>query len=63
MIKPEKRKELIADLEARTGINIHRIEIGRIDFLKDSARINIYYFQANNRVNMADDENGYISDI
>lgn len=44
LIKPEKRKELMADLEARTGLKIRRIEIERMDFLKDTARIIIFYF-------------------
>jgi hypothetical protein len=44
MIKPENQTVLIADLRLRTGLNIHRIVIGKIDFLKDSAVINIYYY-------------------
>lgn len=43
LIKPEKRDELITDLKERTGLNIHRIEIGKIDFLKDVARITVFY--------------------
>ena len=34
LIVPEKRKELIADLRHRTGLNIQKIEIGHIDFLR-----------------------------
>jgi len=48
LIVPEKRTELIADLEKRTGIKISRIEIGRIDFLRDIARIQIYFFEKDN---------------
>jgi hypothetical protein len=47
MIKPAMRAELIADLEERTGLTIHRVEIERIDYLRDSARIYIYYFETN----------------
>ncbi|MBQ1973032.1 MAG: DUF4956 domain-containing protein [Paraprevotella sp.] len=43
LITPEKREELIADLEKRTGLKIIRVEVGSIDFLKDSALIRIYY--------------------
>lgn len=44
LIKPEKHNELIADLQERTGIHkIDRIEIGKIDFLKDTCLITIYY--------------------
>jgi hypothetical protein len=44
LIKPEKYNELIADLQERTGIKkIDRIEIGKIDFLKDTCFITIYF--------------------
>lgn len=43
LVAPEKRKELIADLEKRTGLKILSIEVGTIDFLKDSVLIRIFY--------------------
>ncbi len=43
MIVPEKRDELIADLEKRIGIKINSIEIGHVDFLKDAAFIKVTY--------------------
>ena len=43
LIAPEKREELIADLKKRTGLKITRIEVGMLDYLKDSAMIRIYY--------------------
>ena len=45
LIKPERRDEMIADLVERTGLPIHRVEIDRIDYLRDSARIFIFYFE------------------
>ncbi len=45
LIKPEKRAELMADLETRTGLKINRISIGKIDFLKDTTLIKIYFFE------------------
>ena len=44
LIRPEMNEQLLEDLKKRTGLNIHRIEIGKIDFLRDSASISIYYF-------------------
>jgi hypothetical protein len=38
-----REEELLADLKLRTGINIKRFEIVRIDFLRDVAYINIYF--------------------
>lgn len=59
LIKPEKRLELKTDLENRTGLIINRIEIGKVDFLRDTARINIYYYEDENT---ADDESTAIAD-
>lgn len=43
LIQPDKRQFLLQDLEERTGLTISRVEIGRINFLRDTARIKIYY--------------------
>ena len=45
LIKPENYELLLEDLKSRTGINITRFEIGRIDFLRDTTRIKIYYYE------------------
>ena len=37
LIVPEKHEQLIEDLRARTGLNITRVAVGSVDFLKDSA--------------------------
>lgn len=42
-IKPENYESLIADLENRTGLVVKRAVIGKIDFLKDTAEVKIYY--------------------
>jgi len=60
LIKSKNYNLLIKDLEERTGLKINRIEIGRIDFLRDSARIRIYYFDPSNRVNISDEEYNYM---
>ncbi len=43
LIAPDKREELKADLEKRTGLKIDRIEGGLIDFMKDGCLIRIFY--------------------
>lgn len=35
LIVPEKRTEMIADLESRLGLKISRVEINKVDFLRD----------------------------
>jgi len=44
LIKPANREALMEDLRNRTGLKIHRIVIGKINFLKDSAAIKVYYY-------------------
>jgi len=58
LIKPEKYELLKKDLEERTGLKINRVEIGRIDFLRDTAKLVIHYYERD--VNLADDsDNAY----
>ena len=45
LIKPENKQELIKDLKERTGLPIHEVKVDKIDFLKDTATITIYYNQ------------------
>ena len=45
LIGPEKRQELLADLKNRTGIDVVRVEIRRVDFLKDIAYLRIFYYE------------------
>lgn len=45
LIRPERKEELLADLKERTGLNITRVEIRNIDFLRDTANLRIFYFE------------------
>ena len=54
LVKQGRESELIADLKERTGLDITKLEVGHIDFLKDTAYINIYYNAPNNEVNTMD---------
>ncbi len=51
LVHPSKRDELKADLENRTGLKIIAMEVGTIDFLKDSVIIRIFYDEAADRSN------------
>ncbi|PID92300.1 MAG: DUF4956 domain-containing protein [Bacteroidetes bacterium] len=48
LIRPERYADLKQDLEERTGLTINRVEVGRIDYLRDAARLVIYYFEDDN---------------
>ena len=43
LIKPERRDELIADLEERLGLKIIAVRVGAVDFLRDMAVLRVYY--------------------
>jgi len=43
LITPERREELIADLEKRLGVKVVKVDIGSIDFLRDMAMIRVTY--------------------
>lgn len=43
LIVPEKRVEMIEDLKERTGLDIVKIQIGKIDFLRDVASITVFF--------------------
>lgn len=43
LILPERKQELLADLEARLGVKVKRVSIGKVDFLRDIASIKIHY--------------------
>lgn len=43
LIRPEKKDELIADLEKRLGLKVLRVEVGAVDFLKDMTMLRVFY--------------------
>ena len=43
LIKPENKQDLIKDLKERTGLPIHEVKVDKIDFLRDTAAVTIYY--------------------
>lgn len=45
LITPDKRVELLDDLEFRIGLKVHRVQIQEIDFLKDSTQMIIFYYE------------------
>ena len=51
LITPEREGELIEDLKKRTGLDIQRVEVGAIDFSKDTVMVKIYYDPLVNEVN------------
>ena len=44
LIVPDKHEEMMADLQERTGLQINRFEVGKINFLDDTAQVRIFYY-------------------
>jgi hypothetical protein len=43
-IKPVNRTALIADLRDKTGLDIHKVDIEKIDLIKGQVNIKAYYY-------------------
>ena len=54
LITPDKRKELIADLETRLGHKVLRVDVGNVDFLRDVAFLKVYYYPQRGENPMSD---------
>ncbi|MDR1814827.1 MAG: DUF4956 domain-containing protein [Tannerella sp.] len=54
LVKPEKYDDLIADLKERTGLEITKVEVGHIDFLRDAAYLKVYYKATSDEINTID---------
>ena len=54
LIKPERYEELKADLEARLGLQITRVEVGAVDFLTDMTMLRVFYNDPDDRIKPVD---------
>jgi uncharacterized membrane protein len=43
LITPDRREEMIADLEKRLGLKVKYVEMGGVDFLRDMAVVKVFY--------------------
>jgi hypothetical protein len=46
LVSKEKEAELIADLRLKTGLPVHRVQIQKLDFVRDSAQLRVFYYEA-----------------
>lgn len=54
LVKPSCMDELIEDLRNRTGLAITKVEVGAMDFLRDTAMLKVYYEAPDAEVNTTD---------
>ncbi len=43
LITPDKRDELIADLQQRLGVEITKVKVGSVDYMRDTAVLRVFY--------------------
>lgn len=65
LIKPEKSKELKADLEERLGVKVLKVEVGAVDFLRDMAVLRVSYegknaSDINNKLKLKDTDYAHV---
>jgi hypothetical protein len=57
LIKPSNYLLLVEDLKLRTGIEtINRVEVGKIDFLRDTCQLKVYYEETKLGINQNDND-------
>jgi len=62
LIKPNRYQELVDDLKSRTGIEtITKVEVGKIDFVRDICRLRVYYEDKAHQINLSDNESSCIA--
>ena len=54
LIQPDRKEELLADLKKRIGLDITKVEVGHIDFLRDTAYLKVYYKADSDEINTID---------
>ena len=54
LIRPERYDELVADLRERLGVEIERVEVGAVDFLKDMTMLRVFYRDSDARIKPVD---------
>jgi hypothetical protein len=54
LVKPARYEDLLADLRERTGLDIIKVEVGHIDFLRDAAFLKVYYKSTSDEINTID---------
>ena len=54
LIVPQRRGELIADLEQRLGLKIRKVEVGGVDMLRDMAVVKVFYDTVDDEQNSVD---------
>ncbi|HUH00400.1 MAG TPA: DUF4956 domain-containing protein [Kofleriaceae bacterium] len=46
LLKPGRHQDMLDDLRERTGLHVIRVEVNRIDMLRDAAELTIFYDRA-----------------
>jgi cell division protein FtsX len=59
-IRPQNRERLLNDLHQRTGLDIRSVQIDKIDFLRDTAMLRIFYAAGDNELFVSGSDNSML---
>ena len=48
LVRPDRRAELLADLESRTGLKVRHVAVGKMDFMRDAVNLTVYFDDPSN---------------
>jgi hypothetical protein len=54
LLRPSQREQLIKELRERTELNIHRVDVVKINYLKDTCLLKVYYYSKENESYLSD---------
>ena len=54
LIRPDRYDVFVADLSERLGVEIDRVEVGAVDFLKDMTMLRVFYRDSDARIKPVD---------
>jgi len=54
LIRPSQREALIKELQDRTELNIHRVDVVKINYLKDTCLLKVYYYSKESESYLSD---------
>jgi len=52
LVHPDKKEEMLADIRERTGLNVVRFDIDKINYLRDTVNGRIFYLEESNQRKM-----------
>ena len=56
LLRPDRYEDLLKDLTTMSGFPVEKAKVGRVDYIKNNARLRIFFYEKNAPHNFSDDE-------